>query len=144
LAVYAALSICNIFSHVQNIAHFDLCLPFLPNGNTIPLLAWGEIMTVGASSIKDQIRQFVSEYGSSKGVTDIADDESLLTRNVVDSLGVFRLIAFLEEAFPLTIEDTDIAPENFETINLIEAFVTRKVGCALPGGAAPEPALAAY
>jgi acyl carrier protein len=84
------------------------------------------------NAIKEQVRQFIAEYGSSKGVTDIADDESLLTRNVVDSLGVFRLIAFLEEAFPLTIDDPDIAPENFETINLISAFVARKTGCEEP------------
>jgi acyl carrier protein len=101
-------------------------------------------MSVHTNSIKDQIRQFVKEYGSTKGVADIADDESLLTRNVVDSLGVFRLIAFLEETFPLTIDDTDIAPENFETVNFIEAFVARKVGVAEPVSVAPEPALATY
>jgi acyl carrier protein len=89
-------------------------------------------MSVEAGSIKGQIRDFIAEYGNSKGVSGIGDGESLLSRNVVDSLGVFRLIAFLEEAFPLTIEDTDIAPENFETINLIEAFVLRKLGMELP------------
>ena len=81
---------------------------------------------------KGKIREFIEEYGNSKGVTGIGDDESLLTRNVVDSLGVFRLIAFVEEAFPLTIEDIDILPENFETINLIESFVARKLGCEDP------------
>jgi acyl carrier protein len=84
-------------------------------------------MSLDRATIKNQIRDFIAEYGNSKGVSGIADDESLLTRNVVDSLGVFRLIAFLEETFPLTIDDTDIAPENFETINLIDAFVARKV-----------------
>ena len=85
-------------------------------------------MSLDRTSTKQQIREFIAEYGSKKAVTGIADDESLLTRNVVDSLGVFRLIAFLEETFPLTIEDTDIVPENFETINLIDDFVARKVG----------------
>ena len=95
-------------------------------------------MSLDKNSITDQVRQFVFEYGNNKGVTDIADDESLLKRNVVDSLGVFRLIAFLEEAFPLTIDDTDILPENFETINLIIGFVARKVGCEEPVSA-PVP-----
>jgi acyl carrier protein len=89
-------------------------------------------MSLDRTSIKQQIREFIAEYGNKKAVTGIADDESLLTRKVVDSLGVFRLIAFLEEAFSLTIEDTDIVPENFETINLIDAFVARKVGAEEP------------
>ena len=38
----------------------------------------------------------------------------------------------MEEAFPLTVDEADIAPENFETINLIEAFVMRKVGIEEP------------
>lgn len=38
----------------------------------------------------------------------------------------------MEEVFPLTVDEADIAPENFETINLIEAFVTRKVGLEEP------------
>lgn len=89
-------------------------------------------MSIDRNSIKEQIRQFVGEYGTVKGITDIADDDSLLKRNVFDSLGTFRLIAFVEEAFPLTVDDSDIAPENFETINLIETFVMRKVGIEEP------------
>jgi len=89
-------------------------------------------MSIDRNSIKEPIRQFIAEYGSGKGITDIADDESLLKRNVFDSLGTFRLIAFVEEAFPLTVDEADIAPENFETINLIEAFVMRKVGIEEP------------
>src|SRR5438132_2972299 len=89
-------------------------------------------MSIDRNSIKEQIRQFVGEYGTVKGITDIADDDSLLKRNVFDSLGTFRLIAFVEEAFPLTVDDSDIASENFETINLIETFVMRKVGIEEP------------
>lgn len=56
-----------------------------------------------------------------------ADDELLIKQNTINSLGVFRLISFLEDRFPIVIEDTDILPENFETINDIEAFVLRKM-----------------
>jgi acyl carrier protein len=103
-------------------------------------------MSIDRNSIKGPIRQFIAEYGRGKGITGIADDESLLKRNVFDSLGTFRLIAFVEEAFPLTVDEADIAPENFETINLIEAFVMRKVGIeepATPTVAAQQGELAA-
>jgi hypothetical protein len=38
------------------------------------------------------------------------------------------MIAFLEETFPLTIEDTDMVPENFQTLNDVEIFIANKLG----------------
>jgi acyl carrier protein len=91
--------------------------------------------------VKEKVRAFVLEYAAGKGLTEVKDDEPLLTTNIIDSLGSFRMIAFLEETFPLTIEDTDMVPENFQTLNDIESFVAGKLGKA--SGAAeqtPQPA----
>ncbi|MBZ5703865.1 MAG: acyl carrier protein [Acidobacteriia bacterium] len=92
-------------------------------------------------SVKDQVRQFVLDYARGRGTTTVTDEESLLKNNVVDSLGVFRMIAFLEDTFPITIEDTDMVPENFQTINDIEAFVVSK-GSVEAGQCAHSPAMA--
>jgi acyl carrier protein len=78
--------------------------------------------------VKEKVRAFVLEYAAGKGLTEVKDDEPLLTNNIIDSLGSFRMIAFLEETFPLTIEDSDMVPENYQTLNDIESFVTRKLG----------------
>ena len=80
--------------------------------------------------VKEKVRAFVLEYAAGKGLTELKDDEPLLTNNIIDSLGSFRMIAFLEETFPLTIEDTDMVPENFQTLNDVESFVARKLGKA--------------
>jgi acyl carrier protein len=77
--------------------------------------------------VKEPVRAFILEYAAARGATEIKDDEPLLTNKLVDSLGSFRLIAFLEENFPLTIEDTDMVPENFHTLNAIETFVHAKL-----------------
>jgi acyl carrier protein len=77
--------------------------------------------------VKEKVRAFVLEYAAGKGLTELKDDEPLLTNNIIDSLGSFRMIAFLEETFPLTIEDTDMVPENFQTLNAIETFVHAKL-----------------
>jgi len=95
--------------------------------------------------VKEKVRTFVLEYAAGKGLTEVKDDEPLLTTNIIDSLGSFRMIAFLEETFPLTIEDTDMVPENFQTLNDVESFVAGKLGKA--SGAAeqtsqPAPATA--
>src|SRR6266581_2598791 len=77
---------------------------------------------------KEKVRAFVLDYAADRGVTEVKDDEPLLTTNIIDSLGSFRMIAFLEETFPLTIEDTDMVPENFQTLNDVESFVASKLG----------------
>jgi acyl carrier protein len=79
-------------------------------------------------NVKEKVRAFVLEYAAGKGLTEVKDDEPLLTNNIIDSLGSFRMIAFLEETFPLTIEDTDMVPENFQTLNDVESFVASKLG----------------
>ncbi len=79
-------------------------------------------------NVKEPVRAFVLEYAAGRGVTEVKDDDSLLQTNVIDSLGVFRLIAFLEETFPLTVEESDMVPENFQSLNDIEKFVAGKLG----------------
>ena len=80
--------------------------------------------------VKEKVRAFVLEYAAGKGLTEVKDDEPLLTNNIIDSLGSFRMIAFLEETFPLTVEDSDMVPENFQSLNDIGSFVAGKLGKA--------------
>jgi acyl carrier protein len=77
--------------------------------------------------VKGKVRAFVLEYAAGKGLTELKDDEPILTNNIIDSLGSLRMIAFLEETFPLTIEDTDMVPENFQTVNDVGNFVITKL-----------------
>ncbi len=73
---------------------------------------------------KDQVRAFVMEsLAKGKAITVLADDESLTEKGVLDSLGIFRLVSFLETTFHLRIADEEITHENFQTIDAIEKFV---------------------
>ncbi len=83
--------------------------------------------------VKGKVREFVLEYAAGRGLTELKDDEPLLTNNIIDSLGSLRMIDFLETAFPLTIEDTDMLPENFQTLNDCEIFINRKLGIGMNG-----------
>ncbi|MGH9431206.1 MAG: phosphopantetheine-binding protein [Terriglobia bacterium] len=79
------------------------------------------------SATKEQIRQFILESAQRKGVTTLADDESLSQNGVMDSLVIFRLVSFLEETFNLRVADEEIVDENFQSINGIEKFVESKL-----------------
>jgi acyl carrier protein len=72
------------------------------------------------------IRAFIIEsflYGR-KGV-ELTDDFRLVEQGVIDSMGIFRLITFLEDAFGQKLDLAEIQYENFETIDAIAALITR-------------------
>lgn len=71
-------------------------------------------------------RFIVDEIMLADSQTRIDPSDSLISSGVLDSLALLRLIAFLEEQLGITVEDSEVIPENFETINDIKAFVSRK------------------
>jgi acyl carrier protein len=56
----------------------------------------------------------------------IDPDASLISSGIVDSLALLRLISFLEERFGVTVEDDEVVPDNFETLNVIKALIESK------------------
>jgi acyl carrier protein len=84
-------------------------------------------MAEQVENVKEQIREFVQEAAQRKGVSRVTDDQSLVESGVIDSLGIFRLVAFLEESFRVRIGDEEIVGENFESIVSIEQFVQKKL-----------------
>ena len=79
-------------------------------------------------TLRSEVRTFVRQQLEARGVTDIPDDASLVDAGVIDSLGIFQLIAFLESTFRIHISDDEIALSNFETIDATVSFVAAKLG----------------
>jgi acyl carrier protein len=82
------------------------------------------------TDVKESIRAFILEYAASRGITELKDDEPILTNDIIDSLGSFEMILFLEKTFSLKVEDADMDPDNFQTLNHVEHFVLVKLGKA--------------
>lgn len=76
----------------------------------------------------DQIRSFIVE--ELLDGNPVGDDEDLLLSGLVDSLGVMRLVGFLEDAFSTAIPPEDITIENFSNISGIAGYMVRKVDVA--------------
>ena len=78
---------------------------------------------------KRQIKQFVlKNYLFTDDMSALADDESLIRNGTIDSTGMLELVFHLEETWPIKVVDEEMVPDNFETIDAITAFVTRKLG----------------
>lgn len=71
---------------------------------------------------REQIRQFVRE---SFFVDAFDDDQSFLASGLIDSLGILQLVTFVESTFGLQVPDTDLVPENFDSVANIAAYIGR-------------------
>ena len=72
----------------------------------------------------ETITQYIEkEILSGQGNIQLAADEDLLTTGLIDSLGIMKLIAFLEERFAVTIPPEDMTIENFLTVQTIENYI---------------------
>jgi acyl carrier protein len=79
--------------------------------------------------IQEQIRQFIVDTGRWHGAsTELNVDYALIDNEVLDSLGIFELISFVEDEFGIVIDDQDLVVENFGSIGAIESMVAAKVG----------------
>lgn len=56
----------------------------------------------------------------------LAPDEDLLEQGIIDSMGIMHLIAFMEENFGIVVDDREIVPENFQTLQSMEQFIGHK------------------
>jgi acyl carrier protein len=72
----------------------------------------------------DTIKKFViDEFLPDVSAADLAVDYDLLADGVVDSLGLLKLIAWVEDHFQLAVHDTDLDPNNFRSVQAIDQFI---------------------
>lgn len=54
-------------------------------------------------------------------------NEDLLEQGIIDSLGLMKLIDFLERTFSIRISDEEIVPENFQCLNSMVHLVQQHI-----------------
>jgi acyl carrier protein len=79
------------------------------------------------------IRAFVVENLFLGDGTQLGDDDSLLEAGALDSTAVMELVAFLEKSFSIQVDNSEISPDNFDTVNRIVVFIQSKMAAAPSG-----------
>jgi acyl carrier protein len=74
-------------------------------------------------TVRDQITKFIRD---SFLVDDVRDDESFLASGIIDSLGIVQLVSFVESQYGFKVPDTDLVPENFDSVAKLAAYVDRR------------------
>jgi acyl carrier protein len=82
--------------------------------------------------MKEELHRFITE-NFMFGMEDVplSDDDSLVEKGLIDSTGILELVSFLEERYGVDIQDTELVPENLDSINALTRFVEKKLS-AIP------------
>jgi len=78
------------------------------------------------ADIERDVRSFVVEHFLSGQAGKLSDDGSLLG-DVIDSMGVLKLVMYLQDRFEIIVDDEEVVPSNLDTINNLAAYVARKL-----------------
>lgn len=80
------------------------------------------------TTILNSLEKFlIAEITDNIGKQSIDPAEDLLEQGIIDSLGILKLVTFLEESQGIKIDDEDIVPENFQSLNSMVRFVEEKM-----------------
>ncbi len=83
---------------------------------------------VKQGNVKTKLKEFlITNFLFSDEGIQFNDDDSFLEKGIIDSTGILELIEYLEDTYTITIEDDELIPENLDSINQVEAFITRKL-----------------
>jgi len=77
-------------------------------------------------TLTQQLLQFVrDELASGTDPATIDADTPLIDGGLIDSMGLMRLIVFIEERGGVRIPDAEVLPDNFQSVAEIENLVKR-------------------
>lgn len=75
----------------------------------------------------ESIKKFIiAEFIPDISPEELSNDHDLISDSVIDSIGTLKLIAWVEDHFEITVGDTEMNPENFRSINAIDAFISQE------------------
>ncbi len=79
--------------------------------------------------MEDIINKYISEeIVSDPDLLPLSNDISLMDTNILDSVAFLNLVMFLEEQFDISVGDSELTRDNFETIDAICEYVRQKQG----------------
>ena len=79
------------------------------------------------SAMKEELRTYiVSAFLPGDSPESLMDDTPLRTSGVMDSMGLLRLVGFVESQYGIELKAHDTSIENFDTIDAIADLIERK------------------
>jgi len=71
------------------------------------------------------IRFIAEEFLRDDAVAEIPEELDLVGTGIIDSLGVLKVVAFMEETFGVAIEPEEMLPDNFSSLHAMLGVLAR-------------------
>jgi acyl carrier protein len=83
-------------------------------------------VSIEAAQVESEVRSYLLEnHLFTSDDAQLSNDASLLEKGIIDSTGILEIIMFLETKFGVTVKDSEMLPENFDSVNNIVRFIQR-------------------
>lgn len=73
-----------------------------------------------------KIKAYILSDVASNEILSISEDDDLLGSGIIDSMGIMKLVAFIENEADIKIPPGEIVIENFMNLNAIEQYLKTK------------------
>ena len=81
-----------------------------------------------SDDVRQQLRSFILEnFLDGANSAQLDNSASLERSHIVDSARMMDLILFIEETFGFEVDNEEALPENFDSVNNLVAYVSRKL-----------------
>ncbi|MAT97955.1 MAG: hypothetical protein CL608_12485 [Anaerolineaceae bacterium] len=69
------------------------------------------------------LKEYIREELMNGSSTELDESENLLAAGIIDSLGILRLVSFVEEKFGIEVPDEDVTIDNFQSVKAMSDYV---------------------
>jgi acyl carrier protein len=77
------------------------------------------------------INDYISrEFVKDPALLPLGNETPLLETGILDSLSLLRLVIFVQEQFGIVVDDLDLVPEHFASVDAICAYLRSRAGQA--------------
>lgn len=79
-----------------------------------------------SADARTKIRAFIKNNFLLGNDKNLKDDDSFMSKGIVDSTGILEVVSFVEENFGFKIADEELLPENLDSVDNLVAFIGKK------------------
>lgn len=73
------------------------------------------------------IREYIIENFLFGDETHLQADTSFIEQGVIDSIGMMELVDFIESEYEIKIKDSELVPQNLDSLNNLNHFLKEKM-----------------
>ncbi len=72
------------------------------------------------------LKEYIREELMNCSSNELDEAENLLAAGIIDSLGILRLVSFVEEKFGIEVPDEDVTIDNFQSVKSMSDYVANQ------------------